>query len=734
VSWRASLPLLYLLCALATRPAFAQEIRVGKPTPTSVVVTGPGASPWQLRYGSHSSTYFNPLVISIGGDRALFAHGAWLRLIDTKQGVVLGRWRFPSAIERMTRRADGAVDVTIGLAPWMRMPSLTTRFDPAVPRPPVWDVGSLIIFRGAEFEANGLIGGGPWREKHQANPRLIADLEEANRRDPFAPFLRLALAKLLQDADDTRAPAAFENIFAVPSTEFSEWLTISAILDDLPIPLPDLASRAFDRAMTDFIGRDRDPRLMETLIGRLVLYPAGNIVETSNAMRNVYLERIYRIAPMGEGTARAWAFHARALERQGDPASAVWRRRADESGIETLLPYDMVFQMRADQFLLLGIAGVAAAIVLITNRHLKYTPQRRMHAVAAMRSGTPGFGTFRLFGLRYWTRRERWTLVAMLLVTWVALGAAGSYLRILGKGAALPVHVGMVNGLERFEDNYPESPERVLLQALGQYSIGEAAEAEKLYRSVPQFAESWNNLGVIQARSGRTDDSRQSFARALEIDPNLPEAILNTSGDARTPVMEILKQYAPDAKHIAVPSRDRMFTAYMGTRWTRRWAHAWSGPLEAIGSARRVSDLSWSSFLFGPTAIAGLTLLVLLVPALVLIAFVPMEEATVPPGRLHAAVDWVLPGVSAAWGWASTIILIGWSLCAVALGLQLALKSPYLFTRISQTGIMRAFGYYPGRAGVEDLNPPLLGWVAALIALWIANAALLLWRDRRPLR
>lgn len=729
---RASLLLVAALFGPLTSFAFARQLRVEKPNPMSVVVTGPGPSPWQLRYGSLASEYSGVLVLSIGTDRALFAHGIWMRLLDTKQGTVLGRWRFPNSIVGMALRPDGAADVSIALPSWMRTTAIKTRFDPAAPVVPNWDVGALIIFRTAESEGAALLGGGdPWTGKQQISADMIAAADEAVRRDPHAPFLRLALAKALQDRGDARASAAFEDVFNTTSTEFSEWFRISAILDRLPTPHPELATRAFERAMTDFIRRDRDPRLLESLIARLILYPVGVLIKPTEASRSHFLERIYQIAPYGEGTIRAWPAQARALERQGDPASAIWRQRAEESAQQSLTLFELTYQMRHDQLFLLGIGCIVAAVLLITNRSIKYHQQSRVHALAEIRSGARAPASFRLFGLRYWTRRERWTLMLILVAGWFALGAASSYMQILGKGAALPIHIGSINGYEKFESNYPDTPERVLLQALGASSIGDVAEAEKLYRSTPQFAESWNNLGVIQARSGRIDESRQSFARALEIDPTLPEAILNTSGETRTLVMQALKKYAPDAKHISIPSRDRLFTAYVGDLWTHPWLSAMAGPLQGTRSRQLLFGLSGISSFVEPAAIAGLFLIVLLVFALILLAFAPMEAATVPPGRIHAAIDWLMPGLSATWGPAFGIILLGWSLTLLTLVLQLAFRSPYYFTRITQQGMMRTFGH---DSGFDDLNPPLIALIVVLAVLWMVNGALLFMRGRRLLR
>src|SRR5205814_1760114 len=75
--------------------------------------------------------------------------------------------------------------------------------------------------------------------------------------------------------------------------------------------------------------------------------------------------------------------------------------------------------------------------------------------------------------------------------------------------------------------------ERDLLLAIAYQRNGQEQEAMKIYESLPQFAESWNNLGVLLKSSGDSEGSRRAFEQALQRKPGFPEAEWNLGKPAR---------------------------------------------------------------------------------------------------------------------------------------------------------------------------------------------------------
>lgn len=728
MTWRARAVILVVTIVALAAPALAQGVRLERPLPNRVDITD---GTWRIPYGvSGSGTQRSPLLIVVSPARAYFAHGAWLRLIDTTAGVVIGRWRFPSKIEAVTAAENGTVDVRFLLSAWHISPNMTVRFDPTTGNVPQWDTGSLINYRTAEFEAIELIRTtmplDDWSRPAPGAIKTLPLFDDLIKRDASAPMFRVLRAKLLREAGDSRADAAFAGIFDAGSNDFTEWFRISRILETLPQPEPALAARAYDRAFRDFIGRGRDPRLVDTLVARLVLFlPGTDLVLSNDAVRRSYFDQMYPLAPTSEATERAWAFHARALEASGDTAAAAtWRARADVSRRESLFLTTVDFQIRHDRGLLIALASIPAAVILIFTRRVRYAPQMRMRRTAAERSGQRAEWVFG--GLAYWSRRERWSLLLLLVVGWLALGYSRTYARVMGRSAAMAPHVGAISGPEDF-DRFPPSDERTLMQAIGMQSVNDIAGATRLYRSIPQFAESWNNLGVLLAREGNDAGSRDAFARALAIDPALGEAIFNSTGRATTQATQTFQKYAPaNMKMMALPTREHALRAYLGPVWTHRYARMWLGPIDVFGPSRDFAS-GLRSAVFMPALAAGAVVAVMLIVAIAIVALVPRRDATVPPGRATAIIELAIPGLAAPWRWAGMFVLLTWCTALLAAIFQARVSTPYFSMAISQAGILRAFGY---NSAYFDLNPPIALLIGVPIVLWIANFALI--RARRP--
>src|SRR6266481_1664294 len=76
-------------------------------------VTSADGKTWALHYGQRPEYQeaFKYILVNAKGDRTWFSHGSWLRLIDTKNGLVLGRWHFTGVIQKL-ELTDNKVAVT----------------------------------------------------------------------------------------------------------------------------------------------------------------------------------------------------------------------------------------------------------------------------------------------------------------------------------------------------------------------------------------------------------------------------------------------------------------------------------------------------------------------------------------------------------------------------------------------------------------------------------------------
>jgi tetratricopeptide (TPR) repeat protein len=324
-----------------------------------------------------------------------------------------------------------------------------------------------------------------------------------------------------------------------------------------------------------------------------------------------------------------------------------------------------------------------------------------------------------LAALTYASRRERGALLAAAAAGWVSIGLVSQYSRAIEPATPEPLHVGEIGGpddIEFFRDRLPASAERDLLVAIAYHTAGDLTEAERRYRNLPQFAVSWNNLGVVLSRTRRADEAQQAFGRALEIAPDLAEAILNTDGLPRSLETELHQKYAPVRKMIAVPDREVVLRAFLDRDWTGRYRLALWGPLRDL--RRGPVDLRPARVAAIP-ALRPIVLLIALGAAV--LAIVPRRPA---PSAAATPFDYVAPGLSPSWNWAAGPVLVLWCLLVTMLVLDAALGSPYVTTWRLQPDLVGTFGLLPASAaGLEGIDAPSATIGAFALLLWLANWA-----------
>ena len=171
-----------------------------------LVIGGQGSQRWHLLYGTRSyegQPYYRAQLLPVQGGSAYFSHGGWLRLLDTRKGIVLGRWRFPGQIYALTPKG-GHVQVTFGEEASKATFRQTLAFDANTPVP-YWPYAHRHPARVPITEVRALadvpLGGPSASEKvpPETLQKLIPDLQEMVRRDPHSPWFRLTLGKLLKD-------------------------------------------------------------------------------------------------------------------------------------------------------------------------------------------------------------------------------------------------------------------------------------------------------------------------------------------------------------------------------------------------------------------------------------------------------------------------------------------------------------------------------------------------------
>ncbi|HEV2351605.1 MAG TPA: tetratricopeptide repeat protein [Terriglobia bacterium] len=574
----------------AVGPMEAAEASLNKVSETQVEISGgSGKDAWRLRYGTMLAE-FKPHFVASEGNRAWYSYGGWLRWIDTQKGLVIGRWHFPAEIVNLT--PEGAkiqVEIQEGDPAHEAHRELT--LDPADPHVPYWPTDFLMLYgiplnEGRMLWPSVINVGGPGKNSAEEAKKILPELEEAVRRDPLTPWFRIGLGRVLRDMGDPRATEVFQEAINTPATDFTELLPISTYFDSRGEN--DLARAAFERGYQDFWQKGNDPRLFSAIIDRLMVYsPKGSDWgNPATPHGRELIERSYKLMPYGEGSQFAWQLYADYLAAHGSTDDArLWRARAEDS--EQNAGFFGKFGIQTDRSLLLTFSSVWAALLYMLVLFARYRPQRRLDLAAIERTAgiTRGFA---FFNTEYWSRRQRVVFFIIVLVGWFGIGLTGEYVEAILRRASMPISAGAGSfggplAIDRFENHLRPSAQRDLLLADAYQQDGQFDKAESLYRLLPQFAESWNNLGVILKAAGKDQQAKAAFEKALELDPKMAEAALNLGrppGDFWT---EQHQKYLPGRPMIAPPGGTHIVDALMGGSTAMVFLRALEGPFSTGG-------------------------------------------------------------------------------------------------------------------------------------------------------
>lgn len=712
----------------AASSLLAVDVKLTRLSPNLVEIA---ADNWRLRYGINSRPGGPaPQLLQTDEEHAYYGYGGWLRLIDPGQGVVVGRWRFPGSIVRLTPAGDQIeIEIEDGYSA-SQVFRRTLRFDPQVPVVPYWPTEDYSLHRLPICEAQAYKPQATYCQPDVAPvpadeaQKMIVELEEAVRRDPLAPWHEIVLGKLLRDIGDARAVAIFQRAVQSEATDFTELLPISAFL--LSLGERELARTAFERGYRSFWVVGNDPRLFTFLIGRLFLF---NLKwdKLSSDDRTEWIERTYGLQPYAENAEIAWRGYADYLRGEGRNEEArLWDLRAQDARAHSLYLFHFPLVATFDQILLCFPALIVSVMIYVLSLYVRYWPQKELDSAAASRTGVHR-RKFSLLNIEYWSRRERVAFFTIILIGWCAAGMtgylAGGFRRLFKAPVALGT--GSLAGPVTswfLENHLAATPGRDLLLAVASQQDGQVEKAERLYRRLPDFAESWNNLGVILKKAGKTQEAQQAFEQALKLDPNLGEAMLNLGQPSANLWTESHKKYLSDRPMIAPPKRNHMLRAVLGTSsYTEAILRVLAGPYLAPWVAElgiRFAHFWWAPHL----------LFMILCFSLAILFVVPRRDVTQPAGSKQWIWETLWPGTSPAWGWLAGLALLAWTYFLVQIALLYYYGTPRIISSILNPNIRGTFGV-PVAEGLEFLNPGW-AWIYLPPALLFVGNLVLVWRAR----
>lgn len=709
--------LLGLLFAAAAVSAHAQasnsvQMRIaGK----SLTISGSG---WQFTYGTLPARAAPTAeLLPAAPGKLWFRHGAWLRLIDTANGNVVGRWHLPGMpVKLLPGKPPSSVEIEYEEG-W---PAIRQRLSFNVEAPPrayysaAWNdpnVSRLSACEAHNLLAANFVSGDCVIRIRPLDPAAakagVARLEETARHDPLSPWIHVTLAKLMHETGDPRSQAVFSRALQIASTDFSELFGISAFLDQ--IGEPQLAQEAFDRGCADFLKRGN----IAWLAAYAPYFIPASIARRSHFERQLQ-EREYKLAPGSYWRQVDWLSEAGRAERQGQLDEArLWRARVQEAGERSFNIVRGWIWFLTNQFLFVLLAGILAGLGCLIFLYVRYLPEK-------------GADGNRLFPLLCSTGAQRAAFLLIVVTVWLAAGFACAMSAGARRFIAMPFPLGSLAGApmrQYLQNRLPASSERTLLLALSSQQEGDSAQAERLYRAVPQFAESWNNLAVLLMESGREAEARQAFERALQLDPALSEAAFNLGRPASAPWLEAAQSHATRGALLAPPSRPRLIRAFLGSR-ASLLARSLAGPFAD-------SDVSYNDrgrrdrMLVFIDVLMGLAIVLPLLAVILLI--LPREEALQDSLRPIWYCELLLPGLSPRWRAGGGLVLMAWFYVLAVLIAWLATGNPVLVQ-------LSWYTYSPGApsAVLSMLYHSPFAWslAAAGLLLFAANAVLVSRQER----
>jgi hypothetical protein len=356
----------------------------------------------------------------------------------------------------------------------------------------------------------------------------------------------------------------------------------------------------------------------------------------------------------------------------------------------------------------------------------RYRPQRRQD----MAAGTAWYNRpgLTLFRCEYAGRRERAALLIIVLAGTTAMGLMANLnrggLRLRNSPSAMwSGSLASPPNIDYLEGRAVASKERNLLLAVAYQQSGDDEKAERLYRELPDFAESWNNLGVLLKKAGKDAEARPAFEQALRLDPQLPEAQLNLSGSATDYWTRQYARLFPGRPMLAVPQGDNFLKVFYRGSFGQMCLRALAGPLLMRPEEAKIP---------GPFGSGGEmdlrhAMSIWLVAVLAWLMIVPRLRVSAPDGKLAVIGEALLPGSS------RTFLKLGGVLggvimtCAAAL-VALITMAPWLSDRNYNWAIYRY--------GIDVLGHPerVIVPVTACVLLFGLNFVWVVrswWKQRR---
>lgn len=600
-----------------------------------VVEAANGVQLWRLDFPAGSG---RTAGLTQWGDRLVVGHGNHLLELDSVSGEVLARHRLPAQVVEV-EAAGAQVEATVEYQDGSTAVLRVTRQGPVEALP---------------FDTDPALYGWLRQEANVPNPR------ERLQQDPTNPWLYVAQVQSAPGGAAMQEDRLLEEALSTSATFYERAQLADAFLS-LPTPRTDLAGRAMEAAMEDFVARGYRPELLTSAeLQDAYGFPHGRLL---NALGRGDMERagfwaewLYLTStPDNPETQAALREYSLYLQETGqrDEAS-LWRTRANEA--RAGFQVGATLTQAARTVGRTGWYGVAALVVSIIALHItllaKYwRPQSltMLRARAAGRNVSPVLA--RLSFMRYATWLEK-LVVVLLFVAALALAALQGWATQLDQippawGAGTLSSPAALQAVEELDTDRPAA---LFVRGYAAQSAGDEAAAEQAYSQLPENPAALNNLGVLTG-----DD--EYFQRALMLEAGYEPALYNL-GSGPNPY-PLLAEHAADEPLVVAPDTELLASAQAGG-YLDAWADAFTNPWAALTAMEGVTlaPWLWTVLVVLFLAWAAVSIVFLLVPR-------PRLARNAPRTLLYHLLALLLPGTGLADEFWGVFLMVPWAIFGV---------------------------------------------------------------------
>lgn len=427
----------------------------------------------------------------------------------------------------------------------------------------------------------------------------------------------------------------------------------------------DLADKAFDRGMSDFLGRGYTPEQL-TSLESLLNYTTW-LVPTIKSQKNKapeqtieLMDKYYKLSPLKEGNYNISDGVAKYLISLGKlPEARDWQIRADKSK-GYFFPGDysvIVADISLNMFIACMLAFLIFAAIHIIADMSEFIEDERHNRVS--------FKEF--FKRRYVSKRSIFSFVLLYLLSLGALGVCVNSVSVMSQMVKEPATInsgtwGNYATVKYFTKDLKRKRETNFFMAIANHQLKDYETAIKQYKT-SDTSEAHNNIGTIYMKQGKKDLALEQLNRAAKLNPYAIEPKYNLAlleGKFlrfQNEKADFYQKYSPTTPMLAMPSDKYYREVYYKSLRLQDFNPANVLMFNNFLSNKEHDLVNWAKLIV-PVFIIFTVLLILMLVSI----FIPQTKVTsLNNSYLRRLLGMFIPGVAYNWKLLGPIVFALWA-------------------------------------------------------------------------